>query len=849
MPLDDQAAMLFAMRGTPAVDKEYMRLVNEAQNYFTRIIQTGESSDVAEKHVKEDLEAFFLNRAGMKTSSDLDKQQKEDLRALVNKISGEVDKRPVVVESEKNTWEVAGPEKNRQEAAEQKVVSPEVEKIKEAGPEIKAPAEEAIDLKEEIVKSPEEARLIEARGKYIKTENRVYQEHKKKNFIRRMLGYEIKDENKELETARHEHNEAINKYGKSLLEKKAAELEKNTDLSPEDKFLQLREYAQTNLLAEMSEKEERQLSNLRLAEAPPEQQKWFKQSLVWFSKMGRVQRLLLSTAVASGVALSFGWVGATSVGAYAAYRGGRSLLGMGAGYIAGGLADSFYKNKREGIKKESDIDARLRIENIGKFTADKSLENIMNVLEEQAAGSRLKLMELARLEKRHNLYKGIVTALTAGSVAALSGSIEKSWAGGSGKITDIAGKQADNKVLSDIKIKSGIDNPTVEDFSESSAKGAGSLIDKSATGAPPGQLTPEQVRQILQGKGMGSVVEKLSGAGKGLDLSVADLEKIPGTGSQAIDLTVGSRGPEGAIVDYFRGKPEMAKYWGWDCKSPIDQWAGAKAHQLWLNLADGELKKPEILAELKELGYPADLDGYAKMMQRIGQGTVKLFDDEKIGLVDTHFLKSVPTETSVPGAGAAAAEPIIESPPSSPAGAVDLSHYDQSGSPEAGIEGMPISKGDLGDIATNAPSGGGAAQEGLAKAPGAAVDSEIPTKQGDLSDLAKEPPASGTKDNLVDDWKKAREGVKFEDKPDLPAWEQRVSDAVQKNFKLHPSNYEKIKFMTVERFLRDTPKAPYPFSSVTPMQKLAQYIESHQVPAFRENMMRGSVQDFLAKFF
>ena len=102
MPLDDQAAMLFAMRGTPAVDKEYMRLVNEAQNYFTRIIQTGESSDVAEKHVKEDLEAFFLNRAGMKTSSDLDKQQKEDLRALVNKISGEVDKRPVVVESEKH---------------------------------------------------------------------------------------------------------------------------------------------------------------------------------------------------------------------------------------------------------------------------------------------------------------------------------------------------------------------------------------------------------------------------------------------------------------------------------------------------------------------------------------------------------------------------------------------------------------------------------------------------------------------------------------------------------------------------------------------------------------------------
>ncbi len=119
-------------------------------------------------------------------------------------------------------------------------------------------------------------------------------------------------------------------------------------------------------------------------------------------------------------------------------------------------------------------------------------------------------------------------------------------------------------------------------------------------------------------------------------------------------LEIGDRGPEGAIIDYFGENPDIAVE-KFGCPKELygpngeitdldkfNEWAGIKAHQLWLADAKEALTKPETLGKLKELGYPQDAEGYAKMMHRIGKGSVELdFKTGKINLAnDTEYLKA-----------------------------------------------------------------------------------------------------------------------------------------------------------------------------------------------------------------
>ncbi|MEK7122014.1 MAG: hypothetical protein AAB807_00370, partial [Patescibacteria group bacterium] len=120
-------------------------------------------------------------------------------------------------------------------------------------------------------------------------------------------------------------------------------------------------------------------------------------------------------------------------------------------------------------------------------------------------------------------------------------------------------------------------------------------------------------------------------------------------------LPIGKRGPEGAMIDYFKSNPEMAKKFGWDGVKDLKDWAGTKAHQLWLEDAQEALKNPEIINKLKSLGYSQDIDGYDQMMRRIGKGFVEL--DPKTGKMDlaegVEYLKAVkspeaPVESGLP---------------------------------------------------------------------------------------------------------------------------------------------------------------------------------------------------------
>ena len=110
---------------------------------------------------------------------------------------------------------------------------------------------------------------------------------------------------------------------------------------------------------------------------------------------------------------------------------------------------------------------------------------------------------------------------------------------------------------------------------------------------------------------------------------------------EIINLPIGDRGPEGAIIDNFRAKPELAKSFGWDEKTPLSKWAGTKAHQLWLASVEGELVKPGMADKLTEQGFTADAEGYAKAMGKIGKGFVEIAPTGEVQLTDnTTFLKA-----------------------------------------------------------------------------------------------------------------------------------------------------------------------------------------------------------------
>ncbi len=105
---------------------------------------------------------------------------------------------------------------------------------------------------------------------------------------------------------------------------------------------------------------------------------------------------------------------------------------------------------------------------------------------------------------------------------------------------------------------------------------------------------------------------------------------------------IGKRGPEGAILDYFKKNEIVARKFGYDEHMDLNKWAGAKAHQLWLRHAQDAIKDPNVEDVLKKLGYePEDyIKGYEEMMRHVSNGGVKIdISKGNVDLIDMGYLK------------------------------------------------------------------------------------------------------------------------------------------------------------------------------------------------------------------
>jgi hypothetical protein len=150
--------------------------------------------------------------------------------------------------------------------------------------------------------------------------------------------------------------------------------------------------------------------------------------------------------------------------------------------------------------------------------------------------------------------------------------------------------------------------------------------------------------------GHAPVAEKIYNAKPGIKIEAIKPEMV----------SIGNRGPEGSIIDYFKTHSEAAKNFGWDGKADISKWAGEKAHQLWLEDAGKALKNPEILDKLEKLNYSKNLQGYTEMMHRIGKGAVEIDPKAgKINLIDTDYLRA---KISIYETGARVEVPVEEIP-------------------------------------------------------------------------------------------------------------------------------------------------------------------------------------------
>jgi len=421
-----------------------------------------------------------------------------------------------------------------------------------------------------------------------------------------------KEETKKFsEEKKNAYEEAKKVFGKGLYDEKMKVFEEKIKTSgkeggpmtPEDQEKALAELKFEVVKAAILD-EKKTLNEARFAALPEKERGLCTKAMARYGQLPQWSKVLISAGAATGATLAFSsGVGFATIGGIYAWKTLRAGVGTTAGLLAGkGYNWAF--DKIVNVKKIISGDEQKIINEIKGSLINKGeqkdspAENKSEKKEEEfekwfsgiSASANQKLDDLATKEKRILLGKAIGQGVVIAGIAGLTSmGMEKGMASLS---PDLAAKMR-------IRLASPENAPR--------ANAAG--VVNSSEGVPR------------------------------VNVPGAEVSKV----QEVLNLKIGARGPEGAIIDNFRNNPKLAEAFGYDPKGGVslDKWAGTKAHDLWLKSVEGDLKNPKIVAELTKHGYQANPEDYAKAMHKIGKGVVELDLQGHVHLTDsTSFLKA-----------------------------------------------------------------------------------------------------------------------------------------------------------------------------------------------------------------
>jgi hypothetical protein len=675
-----QAAIVYTVLGNREKANEMFDKVEESKKAEAEPVESQEEPDTAEEEVIENDQENNQDQENLETELSLE--------GLAMKFGAE---RDFLIDKARECKDII---QGDLEGKKLKKFKKEVERVKEKGETFNNNYNIRAEDREALISEDENKR----RGAEKRRENYI------KFFTKEGVGREQAEAIYEEELQKEVYRKSKVEYGREKLKQRVEELVEDGTTEEEAK-----KTAKAEIFDELIVKESEIIKKAEIEQLPPKERKWYKKTLDWYLRQNTVTRLLISTGIITGAVAYGGGFGASSLAMFAGYRFLRGAGSVFVGKLASAGVGWAMKSKIEKGRAERDEEMKKTInlddiDGIEKKYKEHLLEN--------------------KKEDRAVLLTKAFAGIAAGMGTAMGiGMIESAYSGGGGapnaessepeaeKGGMIADKEEAPEAVEKAEGEKTLTYTDKQEFSSKFVKEFGEVGDYGVSEAQiaqsllEGKITPEQYYDFLQevsdgkfpvpkeeflGKlgrqiemynealkteGVGSEVSQraalsllyknieesvlLSSQG---EVSVAEVATAAAeTETEPTILQIGSRGPQGSVIDSFRENPDLAREFGAPDnlfnengeivdRSSFDNWAGRKAHLLWLESAKEALKNNEVLGKLEELGYSKDMEGYGQMMRRIGEGSVLLDPEKQTMLIgeETDFLKARPTVEAQP---------------------------------------------------------------------------------------------------------------------------------------------------------------------------------------------------------
>jgi hypothetical protein len=195
-----------------------------------------------------------------------------------------------------------------------------------------------------------------------------------------------------MKAAQSKYQEALAGYGNDLYQTRKEELEK-TDLAGKDLDQALAVYKAKDIFDTVVLKEKEMMAQEKTAILPEKVKGLLGKTLGWYTKLPKGVRMVLSTAIATGILVGTGHVAASGALAYGGYRLARAGISGLAGQLAVGTKNFFWNADKDVAKIDKNFEKNKgELGSVEGFDM-KALQQMQEVLE-----TRLKQEKNARVK-------------------------------------------------------------------------------------------------------------------------------------------------------------------------------------------------------------------------------------------------------------------------------------------------------------------------------------------------------------------------------------------------------------------------------------------------------------------